>query len=202
MKIWKSIVGILLISAMLTTNVFGNASSTSQAGIDQGASRLFVGNGGTFDLESGAIWQIAELAVSASSADINQLVGPLRAASATFTLKSGHSTGTLNADNANVNLPKGSIIMDGFIDVGTSVAAVATTTYALTLENSGDLIAAAATNTNQWTKGIHLILPNSQSVFNFVKTTLPRNIQLVSSGGNGSPSGSFTVFLRYYVSPQ
>ena len=95
------------------------------------------------------------------------------------------------------SVPANTVIIDGHFDV-TVVGVGAGNSIALGLENqTNDLLATVAVGT--WgTLGRHAIVPVDTAATS-IKTTLPRQLALVISGG-AITAGKFFLFLRCYQS--
>jgi hypothetical protein len=94
------------------------------------------------------------------------------------------------------SLPAGSYVTGGIIDVTTSLAGGASSTVALQVEGTGDILAADGTNfLTKLNAGRHDVVPDSTGDTS-VKTTVTRNIKMVVAGA-ALTAGKFRVTLFY-----
>ncbi len=106
------------------------------------------------------------------------------------------STITLRSANMAANqLPAGSVIMGGYVEVDTLLTGAAAT-VAITVEGAGDIVAAAAVSGAPWsTTGRKSVIPVFTGA-STVKTTVARSIVATIAAG-AVTAGKFRVVLFY-----
>lgn len=151
----------------------------------------------------------AGTAISATAAEINTLDdsaafadGLSRVRVATATYDFAEHGGAISAIGLGVSLPDNAIVLDGMVDVITTLqtAGADAGTIALSVEGADDIVAAIAVSdgTNPWDAGPQAIKPLGTSA-TAVKTTAAREIT-ATIAGQVVTAGKFVVFLRYVLS--
>lgn len=120
----------------------------------------------------------------------------LRWAKASYSFAAdGGAVGTL-ALIGRTDIPSGSYILGGFIDVTTPLTSGGAATVALQVEGAGDLQAAAAVSGAPWsTAGRKSVVPNFTGA-NIIKLTAARDISAVIATA-ALTAGAFDVYVAY-----
>jgi hypothetical protein len=104
------------------------------------------------------------------------------------------STITLRSDDG--PLPKGSVVVAGYVDVATAPTSGGAATIAVQVEGAGDTVAAAAVSGAPWsTTGVKNVIENATGS-TAVKTTAERGPKIVIAAATLT-AGVFTVVLLY-----
>jgi len=191
------------------------ASKALALGADKNVDVLAVADGG-LSLGAGAGTAITSTAaelnildgVTATAAEINSLDdsaafadGLSRVRVATATYDFAVDGGAVSAIGLGVTLPDNAIMLDGMVDVVTTLTSAGdTATVAIHAESANDLVTAVAINDggNPWDAGLHAIIPLGTAA-SAVKLTAAREITATIAVEDVT-AGKFVVFVRYVLS--
>lgn len=203
-KLFYVTLGSALIAFGISHVILANSSSTSSVGIDQGASRMFVGSGGTLDIETGGILSMNAVTLTPTSTEFNQVhetaqssnqLGVIHYARWTYDFAvSGGAVGTINLTP---QLPAKAVVIGGIIDPATSLLGAAGATVSFGVEAAGDLKAAASV-TGYASTGRSSLIPAWTGATS-VKTTVARGLSVVI-GTAAITQGKANIFVEYYLS--
>lgn len=183
----KYLLGLLALVGAFGSHAWATAS-TSSVGIDQNALRMWIGNGGVLDVETGG-----DITFGAQSLGLSYI----HFAKATYNFATnGGGNGT---SSLGVTIPAGSLIIGGYVDTITTVQGVSTgSTLGFGAESGADLLAAHTVGSSYFTPGTpRTLVPAFTSAS--VKTTVPRTLNSVI-GVSGLSAGKVNLFIEYYIS--
>ncbi len=179
------------------------ASKALALGANKNVDVLAVADGG-LSLGAGA-----GTAITSTAAELNTLddsaafadgLSRVRVASATYDF--AEHGGAISAIGLGVTLPDNAIILDGMVDVITTLTTAGgdAGTIALHAEGADDIVTAIAVSdgTNPWDAGLRAIKQLGTST-TATKLTAAREIT-ATIGGQAVTAGKFVVFLRYVLS--
>lgn len=109
--------------------------------------------------------------------------------------------GAISAIDLSVEIPDNAIILDGMVDVITTLTSTTdAATVAVSVEGADDMVAAIAISdvSNPWDVGLRAIVPLGTAA-TAVKTTAARAVT-VTIATEAVTAGKFIVFLRYVLS--
>lgn len=110
--------------------------------------------------------------------------------------KDGGAIGSINLRSDDGPLPKGAIVLAGYLDVTTIVTSGGAATVAVQVENAGDMVVAAAVSGAPWSAtGVKDIVPDGTGS-TAVKTTASRGPKIVVAAA-ALTAGVFNVILLY-----
>lgn len=108
--------------------------------------------------------------------------------------------GSISAIDLGVNIPDNAVIIDGVVDVITTLeSATDAATIAIHVEGADDIVSAVAISAaTDWDAGLHDIVPDGTAA-NIVKTTAAQAIT-ATIAVEAVTAGKFEVLLRYMIS--
>lgn len=203
-KLFYGTLGLALIAFGISHVILANNSSTSSVGIDQGAARMFVANGGTLDIETGGILSMNAVTLTPTSTEFNAVHETAQSANqlglmhyARWTYDFAVSGGAVGTINLTPQLPAKAVILGGFIDPSTSLLGLSGATISFGVEAAGDLKAAASV-TGYASTGRSSLIPAFTGATS-VKTTVARGLSVVI-GTSTITQGKANIFVEYYLS--
>ncbi len=196
---------VVALSALFSLNaVYAANSSNVNVGVDQGGNRMYVGNGGTLDIETGGIFSLNSTTITPSSTEFNQLhnasqgSGELevqRVARCFYDVTvSGGGAGT---STLSCTLPANAVIVGGLLDFATGITGGSGATVAIQANTANDILSAHSINTNYFT-GRMAIVP-VYTAASAVKMTGASSLQVVI-GSSTLTAGKFNLFIDYFLS--
>lgn len=164
-----------------------------------GAGTAITATAAELNILDGATVTVGELNTLDDSAAFADGLSRVRVATATYDF--AVDGGAISAIDLGVTLPDNAIILDGMVDVITTLTSAGdTATIALHAEAAGDIVAAIAINdgTNPWDAGLRAIKQLGTST-TATKLTAARAIT-ATIAVEAVTAGKFVVFLRYVLS--